>query len=146
MTATGALTLAGLATAPADIGSARLDTVVRIAGERIGFDIAGRVRGLRLDRIAPETVGPADLVARGVYEGETLTLSGLTLDSGLLTARASGDVALAEGRLGLDYALAADRLAPIAAAYDADARSTRPGSAGAPRSRTWWSRANPMAA
>jgi len=121
MTATGALSLAGLATAPADIGSARLDTVVRIAGERIGFDIAGQVRGLRLDRIAPETVGPADLVARGVYEGETLTLSGLTLDSGLLTARASGDVALAEGRLGLDYALAADRLAPIAAAYDADA-------------------------
>ena len=121
LTATGAVTLAGLETDPADVGAARLETEVRVQGARIDFDVAGNTSGLRLDRLGPELVGPADLSARGVHDGQTLTLERFALESALLTATAEGAVALDQERLGLDYGLDAPRLAPIAAAYDVDA-------------------------
>ena len=121
LTARGELTLDGLATAPADVGAARLATVARVQGPRVDFDVSGGAQGLRLDRLGPELVGPADLSAEGVFADQTLTLAGLTLDSRLLSAGAEGEVALGAERLGLDYRLSAPELAPIAAAYDTDA-------------------------
>ena len=124
LTARGEATLAGLATAPADVGAARLATEVRVEGERIGFEVSGAASGLRLDRLAPETVGPADLTVRGTFAEEVLSLERALLESRLLDAGAEGEVALGDERLALAYRLTAPDLAPIAAAYDADAAGT----------------------
>ena len=119
--AEGALALDGLETAPADVGSARLEAVVTRAGAEIGVDLTGRAEGLRLDRLTPETVGAADLALAALYDGATLRLDRFRLDSPMLTAEASGALDPEGDGSGIDYALSAPDLAPIAAAYDVDA-------------------------
>ena len=121
LSADGAVRLAGLATEPADLAIAELATEVRVQGERVSFDVTGGAEGLRLDRLRPEVVGPADLTARGVYDGQTVTLERFVLDSVLLQAGAEGTVGIAANTVGLDYRVDAPELRPIATAYEADA-------------------------
>ncbi len=125
--ATGALSLEGLRTAPVDLADAdlRVDVAVDGAegGARIGFDVAGAAEGLRLDRLAPETVGRADLAASGAWDGaaQALDLTRLALRAPLLTLEASGRADLGADAAALSYALVAPDLGPVAAAYGVDA-------------------------
>jgi len=121
LTATGALALEGLATAPADVGDARLAATVTRRDAEIGFDISGAVDGLRLDRIAAETMGRADLTAKGLYDGAAVTLETFSLASPLLKVEAAGRADIAADAAALDYRLATENLRPIALAYDQDA-------------------------
>ncbi|MEM1343684.1 MAG: hypothetical protein AAGI34_03775, partial [Pseudomonadota bacterium] len=121
LTANGAARLDGLTTAPADVGQARLNTQVNISGERIAFTLGGTATDVRIDRLQPETLGPADLRVRGVFDGSTLDLAGFSFASGLLTASAGGEIGLEADTAALDYSLSAADLSPIARAYDTDA-------------------------
>ncbi len=125
LTATGEARLDGLETEPADLGAARLQTEVRISGEIVEFNIDGRAERLRIDRLGPDLLGQADLTALGVFDGTALSLVDLSFRSIPLSIDASGRLVLPgetdPGRAALDYALAAPELAPLAAAYDADA-------------------------
>jgi len=121
LTARGALSLEGLATAPADLGSARLATEVRIEGSRIAYDVEGTAHTIRLDRIGPELLGSAELAAAGVYDGERATLDRLRFASRPLAAEAAGAVDVAADTAALDYRLSAPELGPLAAAYGAEA-------------------------
>ncbi|MGF1658175.1 MAG: translocation/assembly module TamB domain-containing protein [Rubrimonas sp.] len=116
--ATGRLSLDGLATAPADVAEARLDAVLRAAGGRFEADLDGLARGVRLDRIGPETMGETTLAVRGAFEDQVLTLDALTVASPLLRAQAEGRADLGADAASLRYDLALPNLAPVAAAYE----------------------------
>ncbi|MGM0586418.1 MAG: hypothetical protein ACQEUZ_17365, partial [Pseudomonadota bacterium] len=121
--ARGAASLAGLETAPADIGEAELEVVVARAGSDLSVTADGHAEGLRLDRLGPDLMGETDLTLRVAYgqESERVTLDVLSLASPLLEVEASGEADLAAERVALDYAVSTPDLAPVAAAYDADA-------------------------
>ncbi len=121
LAANGALALAGLRTEPVDVGAARLDVAVTVAGPVIGFSLSGDTEGLRLDRLTPETVGPARLVAEGRWDGAVADLATLSLQSALLSASVSGRIDVAGDAASVAYEAAAPDLAAIAAAYGADA-------------------------
>lgn len=121
LTATGALALEGLETAPVDVADARLATTVTRRGAEIGFDLSGTVDGLRLDRIEPQTMGRADLTAKGLYDGAAVSLDALRLAAPLLTLEAAGRADIAGDAAALDYRFATENLRPIALAYDQDA-------------------------
>lgn len=121
LTASGALRLDGLTTEPADIGAARLSTEVRKAGNAIDFAVDGTAEGLRIDKLGPDLLGPADLAIRGRFAEDVLDLAGLSLQSRALTAEAEGRLDLGTETAALRYALTTPDLAPIAAAYGADA-------------------------
>jgi len=119
--ARGEITLAGLETAPADVGNARLDGAVRRTGERIELALTGEAGRLRLDRLSPEIIGTADLAVNGSFTPDLVVLEKFQFASPLLVATATGEVRLAEESAALDYELMAADLAPIATAYGADA-------------------------
>ncbi|MEL6795125.1 MAG: hypothetical protein AAFP78_16830, partial [Pseudomonadota bacterium] len=121
LNATGRLSLAGFASAAADVGAAALDARVTIAGGRIALDVGGDVSEMRLDRLTPDLIGDARLTIRGVYEGAEARLETLSLTARPLDFAVSGAVDLEAETAAIDYALSAPNLAPIAAAYDADA-------------------------
>ena len=121
LTATGALTLQGLETAPADVGDARLATTVTVRGAEIGFDVNGALDGLRIDRVAADTMGRTALNARGLYDGAAVTLETVRLASPLLTLEAAGRADIKADAAALDYRLATQDLRPLALAYDQDA-------------------------
>ncbi|HUF87735.1 MAG TPA: translocation/assembly module TamB domain-containing protein [Thermohalobaculum sp.] len=105
------------------VAAARLGLSGRVtqAGERLTFDIEGNGDELRLDEIPPDLTREARLAARGAMEGGRLDLAAVRLASRLLTAEVSGTVELEDGTLALDYRLETPELAPVAAAYGADA-------------------------
>jgi translocation and assembly module TamB len=121
--AVGIAGLDGLRTTPADVGAALLEVDVTAAGGRIGFDVKGFADRLRLDRLGPEAVGRAELAAAGFWDGgaRVLALEALTLGSPLMDARAAGRADIGAGTAALDYAVEADDLAPVAAAYGVQA-------------------------
>ncbi|MEM9011678.1 MAG: translocation/assembly module TamB domain-containing protein [Pseudomonadota bacterium] len=121
LSASGRFDLAGLQTAPVDVASASLDAAVRVAGARIEIDGSGLADGLRLDQLPPPAVGQAELTLDAVLEGERAVLETLALASPLLTVGASGEASLADGPVSLSYTIEAPDLAPIAAAYQAEA-------------------------
>lgn len=121
LSVTGDLALDRLTTEAADIGAASLNAHVRLAGEVIDVDIDGGVDGLRLDRIAPNLIGPAKLVVDARKDGDQISLTTLALNSKALNLTAKGDAILAADRADLSYSLAADDLGPFAAAYDVNA-------------------------
>ena len=120
LTAEGALTLTGLKTAAVDVGEAALQAEVARSGTAIRFDVDGSAAGLRLDRLAPETVGQAELAAAGAFDDGRLMLERVALDSPLLTLEASGALGGAEGA-GIAYALRVPALTPVAEAYEVEA-------------------------
>jgi translocation and assembly module TamB len=119
--ATGALSLTGLETAPADVGQATLDATLRRAGARFEASVSGVADDVRIDRIGPELMGRTDLALEAAYEGSQVTLNRLSVASPLLTAEAQGEADLAANTAQLGYALGTPDLAPIAGAYGVDA-------------------------
>ncbi len=121
LAATGALRLAGLTTAPADVGAARLAAEVTRQGARLGFSLSGGAEGLRIDRLGPDLLGAAEILATGAYEGAEVTLEGLRIAAVPLTVEAEGAVDLEAEAARLAYALTTPDLAPLAAAYGVEA-------------------------
>jgi translocation and assembly module TamB len=121
LTATGALALDGLRTAPADVGAARLQATARIAGADVAVTVAGETEGVRIDRLTPGMLGRAELSSAVAWDGAIATVDHLRFVSPLLTLGAEGVIDAAGAGTALDYALTAPQLAPIARAYDVDA-------------------------
>ena len=118
----GDLTLMGLTTAAVDVGSAVLDADVRLAGDQIDVTVAGEALSLRLDRLTPDLIGTAKLALSAQLAGDQATLANLSLTSVPLTVSVSGDADLQTETADVTYQIAAPDLAPLAAAYDADAK------------------------
>lgn len=121
LTVTGDLALDRLTTEAADIGAASLEADIRLAGDVIDVAIDGDVDGLRVDRIAPNLIGPATLGVDARMKGDDITLSSLSLQSKALSVTAAGGANLAEDSADLSYTIAADDLGPFANAYDVNA-------------------------
>ncbi len=121
LTAAGRVTLDGLRTAAADVGYAALDATIRRQGERLSLDLSGGAEGLRLDRIGPDLLGRAELAVVGAYDGAEARLSRLRVAAAPLTLEAEGAADLTASTADLGYRLSTPDLAPLAAAYDADA-------------------------
>lgn len=121
--ASGALTLAGLTTAPADIGSAALEIAAELKGDALTFTADGDAERVRLDRLGPDLLGATKLDIRAVWgmESQLATLEAFAIDSPLLSVSAKGEADVAKETAALDYALTTPDLAPVAAAYDQDA-------------------------
>lgn len=119
--AEGRLDLDGLATAPLDVGAASLDARIGVTPGVIDFSLGGRASGVRLDRMGPALFGEAELSAEGAYSSDALTLDAFRLKARSLDVAASGEADLAAGTARLDYRAAAPDLAPVAAAYGAEA-------------------------
>jgi translocation and assembly module TamB len=122
--AEGAATLAGLATAPADIGEASLEIAAGLAQQTATLQAEGLARGLRLDRLGPDLLGETRLALDAAFdlEAQRLALSELALRSPLLTVEAEGEATLADpAEASLAYSVATPDLAPVAAAYDQNA-------------------------
>jgi len=126
MSAKGELKLEGLRTAPVDVDAAALTIVVGQSGPTSApttrLDATGKIRGLRLDRIAAGVIGDASLEIVGSLAGDTLLLEVARLENGLLAIGAAGAVDFATGDLELTFDLAAPEMAPVAAAYGIEAR------------------------
>jgi len=118
--ASGALTLAGLATAPADIASAELEIAAAVQGQTLTVTADGDATGVRLDRLGPELMGDAALDIRAVWglESQVATLETLSIDSPLLSVSAQGTADVAQSSANLEYELSTPNLEPVAAAYD----------------------------
>ncbi len=121
LTAKGQLSLDGLLTAAADVGSADLAAVVTVKGQDIAADVQGAVAALRIDKLTPDILGDANLTLRGTFADNRVTLDELRLAAAPLTVSASGNADLTAETAALSYALSAPDLAPIALAYDTDA-------------------------
>ena len=122
-TAQGALDLAGLATAPADLGAADLDVTVGMAGERVTLDASGLAQGVRLDKLGPDLLGETRLAIKATYglTDQKAGLERLSVTSPLLEVSVAGDADLAAERAAVDYRLGTPDLKPVAAAYGQDA-------------------------
>ncbi len=118
---TGHLALDRLTTEAADVGAASLNANVRLVGDVIEVAIDGGVDGLRLDRIAPNLIGPAKLGVDARMDGDEISLASFALKSKALNLTAEGDANLAADSANLAYTIAADDLGPFAAAYDVNA-------------------------
>lgn len=123
LTARGALTLDGLATAPADLGMAELDVDVTKTGDVIAAAVSGAATGVRLDRLGPDLMGATDLLIEGVWDGAATRadLAMARITSPLLAVSAKGVADIAGDRADLRWTLATPDLAPVAAAYGQDA-------------------------
>ena len=121
LAANGKITLTGLATAPVDAASMSLDGQVTQTADGAVFDLDGKAEALRIDKIGPAVIGVARLGLDGALAGDLLTLEQFELTSEALTAGAAGnyDLAAESGALTLD--VSAPEIAPIAAAYGAEA-------------------------
>ncbi|MEO0823457.1 MAG: hypothetical protein AAF074_23945, partial [Pseudomonadota bacterium] len=117
----GRIAVAGLTSEAVDIGEGVLEARVAIAGERIGFGLDGGLTGFRVDALSAELLGDTVIDGDGAFEAGVLTLERLNLDSPLLTLRADGQADTGAETLAFAYRLAAERLRPIAEAYETDA-------------------------
>ena len=118
--ASGALSLAGLTTAPADIGTAELEIAAAVQGQELTITADGDATGVRLDRLGPEIMGDTRLDIRAVWglESQVATLETLAIESPLLSVSAQGQADVAQSTAALDYSLSTPNLEPVAAAYD----------------------------
>lgn len=123
LSALGTVDLAGLATAPVDLGRATLQVDVTTAGQVITADVTGAASGVRIDKLGPEVMGATDLTVRAVWHGaaQTAELREVRISSPLLTVSASGTADLGADAAALAWSLATPDLAPVAAAYGVDA-------------------------
>lgn len=121
LTARGALALDGLETGPVDVGAARFDAVVTVAGQTIGVVAQGSAERMRLDRIGPDLLDRADLSLQAGYDGSAAVIDHIRLTSQVLTLGVEGALDVAGQGVGIDYAVSAPSLAPIASRYDVDA-------------------------
>ena len=123
--ARGDLRLEGLKTEPADVATADLTIDVQSTGaawaRRTNLDVSGRTTGLRLDQLGADVIGDARLALKGALLGQALTLENASLESKVLTLKASGAGNLAAPDFDLKLAVSAPDLAPVAAAYGHDA-------------------------
>ncbi len=119
--ATGEFTVADVSTDALTANGVRLDGQVMLAGETVRFGLQGRADGLTADRLDLSQGQGVTLDLAGALEGETLTLARLELDGPLVRGDADGTVALADETLALRYKVSVPDLAPVAAAYDANA-------------------------
>ncbi|MEM7497249.1 MAG: translocation/assembly module TamB domain-containing protein [Pseudomonadota bacterium] len=119
--ADGELRVARFSSPSADIGLALLEARVTQRGERLEFAVDGDLDALRIDRLGPDVLGDGTLTARGSSEGSVFELAELRFTSQPLRIEAEGRADTAANTLGFDYLASAERIAPIAAAYDADA-------------------------
>lgn len=87
----------------------------------IGFDLTGAGRDLVLDQVPRDLTRALTLSARGNFRDATLALDAMRLDSPLVTAEATGSVAVEAGTVALDYSVSTSELGPVARAYGADA-------------------------
>jgi len=121
LTVTGDLALDQLTTEAADVGVASLKAEIRLVRDVIDVAIDGGVDGLRVDRIAPDLIGRAELGVNARLAGEDITLSSLLLQSKALTISAEGAANPAADRADLSYTIAASDLEPFANAYGVNA-------------------------
>lgn len=121
LTVTGDLALDDLRTDAVDVGRASLDANITLAGAVVDASIEGGVDGLRVDRITPDLIGPAEIVLAAKMDGDEITLSTLALNSDPLVIAANGGANLAEDQVSLFYDIKASDLGPFAAAYDVNA-------------------------
>ncbi|MAS45175.1 MAG: hypothetical protein CML43_18955 [Rhodobacteraceae bacterium] len=122
-TAKGALTLAGLTTAPADLGGADLDVTVTMAEERVSLDAAGFAEQVRLDKLGPDLLGETRIDVKATYglTDQQAALEVLSVASPLLEVSVTGDADLEGESAAVDYRLATPDLKPVAGAYGQDA-------------------------
>ncbi|MEM9062095.1 MAG: translocation/assembly module TamB domain-containing protein [Pseudomonadota bacterium] len=124
--ADGVLTLSGLATAPADVVSASLMTAYRqgeAGGETVHtVNLEGQTTGLRLDKIAADVIGSAEIGVAVQAAGDQVQLETLWLDSGVLVASAAGEVDLETLNAELQLGISTPDLAPVAEAYGVEAQ------------------------
>lgn len=122
-TATGALRLEGLSTAPLDIGTAALDADVALAGAVITAKLSGDAEGVRVDRLGPDLMGRTNLNIDAVWDGgaQRADLTAFDIVSPLLSLKAAGTADVGGGAADLRWTLATPELAPVAAAYGQDA-------------------------
>ncbi|MGG7568136.1 translocation/assembly module TamB domain-containing protein [Rhodovulum sp. DZ06] len=123
LTAKGALSVDGLRTAPVDLGRARLDVDVRVAGQDISGAVRGDAGGLRLDQLSPELLGATTLDIAGAWAGaeQRATLERARLSSPLLDVFASGTADVGADAAALSWRVSTPDLSPVAAAYGQDA-------------------------
>lgn len=122
--ADGRLALSGLKTAAADVGAADLAAKVTVKGDVITVDVNGDAKGLRLDRLGPDLLGEAEIRIDGVYDGATARLATFRIAAAPLTLEASGEADLVGETANFSYKLSSPELAPLAAAYDQDAKGS----------------------
>ncbi len=115
--AAGRMELDGLATDPADAAALRLETRFSKVGERLRLRVSGTGTGMRLDRIGPDVIGPAQLTVDATLDGEELTLATASLASENLEFSANGAYHLGTEEGAFRAQLAAPDFAPVAAAY-----------------------------
>ena len=118
---TGRFTIADVTTDALTANGIGLDGQVTLAGEALRFALQGRADGLTADRLDLARGKGVTLDLAGALEGENLTLARLQLDGPLIRGEADGTVALADETLALRYEVSVSDLAPVAAAYDANA-------------------------
>ncbi|MEM6489259.1 MAG: hypothetical protein AAF677_13505, partial [Pseudomonadota bacterium] len=114
----GRLRIAGLVSDAVDVGDADLSARFTTSGERAGFAVDGRVAGLRLDRLTPELLGEAVVVAGGGFAEGVLSLDRAALETRPLTVEASGSADTGAEVLDFAYRAEAADLGALAAAYD----------------------------
>ncbi|MEM9781875.1 MAG: translocation/assembly module TamB [Pseudomonadota bacterium] len=117
----GRLTIAGLVSDAADITSADISADLAAEDDASVFRLDGAIAGFRLDRLSPDLLGEATVEGRGRLDGDVLSLSTFRLATRPLIVTAEGVADGGAGTLDFSYRATADRLAPLAAAYDADA-------------------------
>ena len=122
LSAEGGFALSSLTTESVDIGAAELAGRVSVEGERIAAALTGGASGLRLDRIEPETIGDATLRLDAEWDGAVARLATLEISAKPFTLSAGGEADTGANTAALTYALTAPDFAPIAAAYDQDAK------------------------
>jgi hypothetical protein len=113
--------LTGFAMEMASAEQMTLEGRVTQGARGIGFDLNGAGRGLVLDQVPRDLTRELTLTARGTLREGALGLETLRLAAPLLTAEASGTVALEAGTAALDYAVSTADLGPVARAYGTDA-------------------------
>ncbi|MEM6676295.1 MAG: translocation/assembly module TamB domain-containing protein [Pseudomonadota bacterium] len=121
LSADGTITLAGLVSPGADVGSAVLEARLRGAGERLDFAVDGDLERIRFDRLGPDLLGTGALRGRGRLDGGVFELSEFRFASEPLRIEAEGRADGNADTLAFQYLAAAERLGPLAAAYYQDA-------------------------
>ncbi len=123
--ADGDLELRRLATAPVDVAEATLAIDVRQSGPEDAvttkLDIAGATRGLRLDKLGADVLGPADIALVAALTGNALSLDKAALESAVLQISANGDLDLESQDADFQFDLSTPDLAPVAEPYGVEA-------------------------
>lgn len=121
--AKGDIALDGLKTAPADLGSARLKGEVGMNGDVISASLSGSADGVRADRLGPELMGHTGIEISGSWDqaAQKASLARASIASPLLTVTAVGTADVGGDVADLKWSLTTPELAPVAAAYGADA-------------------------